>query len=354
MSRILIIDSLYRRQGNFELRDISFRVENGEIYTILGPSGAGKTTLLDCIAGFRKVHSGKIILDNKDITYLPPEKRDIAYIPQEPALFPHMSIMENIEYGLRVKKVAREERERLIRDLASSLGINNILDKYPREISGGEKQRVALARALVIDPKLMLMDEPLAHLDAPLRKELRKEIRREIKSRGVSTIYVTHDQSEAFMIADRIAIMKDGVILDENTPLGILESPKSIFSAKFLGYENLFKAQVVDASKDITRVTIGDVELLVPGRHTGELYIGFRPEDVVIFITEPTSSIRNILEGEIVEVLIGGSTARVIVDVGVKITALITRRALRDLDLKIGKHVLIGIKSTSIKILRED
>ena len=351
---MLEVVRLWRRQGNFELGEISFCVQDGEIYAILGPSGAGKTTLLDCIAGFRMPHSGKILLDGVDITWLPPERRNIAYIPQTPSLFPHMTVADNIAYGLRVRGFGREETRKAVRELALSLGIEGILKRYPGEISGGEMQRVALARALIVRPKLLLMDEPLTHLDVPLRRELRMEIRRIIKRWGVATIYVTHDQAEAFTIADRMAIMRSGKIVEEGTPMSLLLGPRSIFSAQFLGFENVFRGKATCLGEHTSLVDVNGVGFVVLGRHSGDICIGFRPEDVSIFLDRPKSSIRNIFRGKIAEIVVEGPIARILIDVGIRIVAAITTASMRELGLGGGSEVYVGIKSTSIRVLRDD
>ncbi len=347
---MLRVENLCRKQGTFELKDISIEVHPGELYVILGPTGAGKTTLLDCIAGFRTVHSGRIFLYDKDITYLPPESREIGYIPQEPALFPHMSVFKNIEYGLKIRRLPQEDRRRKVLEISEILEIRDILEKFPHELSGGEKQRVSLARAIVVMPRAMLMDEPLAHLDLPLRRELRYDIRRIIKELNIPALYVTHDQSEAFSIADRLAIMDMGKIVEGGKPEAILDRPTRVFSAKFIGYENLFRVTVRSVIDNMSIVGVGDVEFRIPGRYHGELYIGFRPEDVIVFKEKPISSIQNIFRAEISDIICEGSIAKLILDIGVEIKGIITRRSLIDLKLRKGEHVYIGIKSTTIRI----
>ncbi len=349
---MLRVEKIRRKQGSFELEDISFDVKNGEFFVILGPSGAGKTTLLDCIAGFRQIDSGKIFLDEKDITNNPPEERNIGYIPQDPSLFPHFSAFRNIEYGLRFRNLTKEERKKRVLEIAMSMGISKILDQKPGKLSGGEKQRVALARALVIEPKAILMDEPLAHIDAPLRKDLRYEIRKILKSMAIPTVCVTHDQSEAFSIADTIAIMNNGRILEIGSPFNILDRPQDIFTAHFLGFENIFDGEIISSDDYISMVRTKDVVFRVPGEYKEKIKFGFRPEHVVIFKEKPKSSIQNIFEGKIVEIISEGSIVKLIIDIGIRIVALITRRSLEELNLRIGSEIFVGIKSTSIRILK--
>jgi len=349
MIDMLRVVDLHKRLGDFELREINIDVEAGEIFVVLGPSGAGKTTLLDCIAGFKTVDRGHIYLDDEDITGLPPEYRNIGYIPQEPALFPHMDVFRNIEYGLKLRGIQREERKRRVLEVAKFLEIDNLLGRYPNDLSGGEKQRVSLARALAIEPKAMLMDEPLAHIDPILREDLRNYIRKIASRLNVPTIYVTHDQSEAFAIADSLAIMNGGLIVEKGKPDKLLDRPKKLFSARFLGYRNIFDGQVAKTLENISIIEVNNVKFTVPGNYHGYIIIGFRPEDVIVFREKPISSIQNMFKATIKEIINEGPISRILFDVGIKIEGVITRRSLMELGLKKGEKVYIGIKSTSIR-----
>lgn len=225
--------------GSFEaVKGVSFTVQDGEFFTLLGPSGCGKTTTLRSIAGFEKVSSGKIVLDGKDIAPLAPEERDIGFVFQNYALFPSMTVHDNIAFGLKIRHIKKAEAERRIQEMAQMIGITEHLDKKISQISGGQQQRVAIARALITRPCLLLMDEPLSNLDAKLRVSMRSEIKRIQKELGIVAIYVTHDQEEAMAISDRIAVFNHGRIEQIGTPQEIYRNPMTEFAAKFVGEIN--------------------------------------------------------------------------------------------------------------------
>jgi spermidine/putrescine transport system ATP-binding protein len=233
---------------------VSFRVSRGEFYSLLGPSGCGKTTTLRLVAGFERPDDGRILLRGKDITPLPPHRRNVNTVFQHYALFPHLSVADNVGYGLRQKDLPREEsRGRLERALAT-VRLTELRDRYPRELSGGQQQRVALARALVNEPAALLLDEPLAALDLKLRKAMQGELKKLQERVGITFLYVTHDQEEALTLSDRIAVMNHGRILQEGTPQEIYERPRSKFVADFIGQTNFFQGEVQDADGSATVV----------------------------------------------------------------------------------------------------
>ena len=222
--------------GGFEaVKGVSFTVQDGEFFTLLGPSGCGKTTTLRSIAGFEKVSAGKIVLNGKDIAPLAPEERDIGFVFQNYALFPSMTVHDNIAFGLKIRHVKKHEAEDRILEMAKMIGITEHLNKKISQISGGQQQRVAIARALITRPCLLLMDEPLSNLDAKLRVSMRGEIKRLQKELGIVAIYVTHDQEEAMAISDRIAVFNNGLIEQTGTPQEIYRKPRTEFTAKFVG-----------------------------------------------------------------------------------------------------------------------
>ena len=222
--------------GSFQaVKGVSFTVQDGEFFTLLGPSGCGKTTTLRSIAGFEKVSAGKIVLNGRDIAPLAPEERDIGFVFQNYALFPSMTVHDNIAFGLKIRHVKKPEAEERIREMAEMIGITEHLNKKISQISGGQQQRVAIARALITRPCLLLMDEPLSNLDAKLRVSMRGEIKRLQKELGIVAIYVTHDQEEAMAISDRIAVFNNGLIEQTGTPQEIYQNPRTEFTAKFVG-----------------------------------------------------------------------------------------------------------------------
>ena len=236
MNPYLTLDSLSVQYGeNFAVRDLSLAVEQGEFLTLLGPSGCGKTTTLRAIAGFIAPSQGRILIGGEDITELQPHRRNVGVVFQSYALFPHLTVEENVAFGLRMRHVARLERKRRATDALHMVGLSKLGARYPAQLSGGQQQRVALARALVIEPHILLLDEPLSNLDANLRAELRGEIRALQSRLKITTILVTHDQQEALAVSDRIAILNEGRIVDLGTPEALCDEPGDPFAAAFMG-----------------------------------------------------------------------------------------------------------------------
>ena len=226
---------------NIILRDFNLSVNRGDFVSLLGSSGCGKTTTLRLIAGFSEPNEGTISFDGKDITHVPLHKRNFGFVFQSYALFPHMTVFDNVAFGLKMRKVPKAEIRTRVMDMLRLVDLEGFESRYPREMSGGQRQRVALARAMVIRPDLMLFDEPLSNLDAKLRVKMRVEIRRLQQELGFTAIYVTHDQEECFAISDQVAIMNGGVIEQMDTPAHIFNAPKTEFIAHFVGLENFFR-----------------------------------------------------------------------------------------------------------------
>jgi spermidine/putrescine ABC transporter ATP-binding subunit len=229
---------------------ISFEAERGEFLSLLGPSGCGKTTTLRMIAGLEQPTSGSIFIDEKDVTEQPPYRRNTAMVFQSYALFPHMTVHNNVAFGLRMHKVEKdliEERTRRALDLVQMVEFGS---RYPHEISGGQQQRVALARAMAIEPALLLLDEPLSNLDARLREQMRIEVKLIQEKVGITTVYVTHDQEEALTMSDRVVVMEGGRIVEVGTPLEIYQAPSSAFTAEFIGNTNILNGRIVDVEED--------------------------------------------------------------------------------------------------------
>ena len=245
MSKSIEIKHVVKKYGdNTVIPDLSLSIKNGELFTLLGPSGCGKTTLLRMIAGFNSIEDGIISFDDKVINGIPAEKRNIGMVFQNYAIFPHMTVNENVKYGLKLRKIPKPEMEKRLDEMLDIVKITEYKDRLPENLSGGQQQRVALARAIVIHPDVLLMDEPLSNLDAKLRIEMRSAIKNIQRHVGITTVYVTHDQEEALAISDRIAIMKDGVIQQVGRPIEIYSRPKNIFVATFIGRSNIFDAKV--------------------------------------------------------------------------------------------------------------
>jgi len=256
------VEQVSLQLGAFALRDISFALAPGETFVILGPSGAGKSVLLETIAGFYRPDTGRISVGGRDVTDAPPERRGIGFMFQDYALFPHLTVAQNVQFPLQFSHNPIEERRRRVdgrrvHELLARFGLEPLADRKPAQLSGGEKQRVALARALAMEPALFLFDEPLSALDAPTRDALRAELRALLRQLGIPAIYVTHDQAEALVLADKMAVMRDGMLLQIGMPSEIFNAPTDEFVANFVGVETVLAGQVVTASDGVAHVALG-------------------------------------------------------------------------------------------------
>ncbi|HVL76360.1 MAG TPA: ABC transporter ATP-binding protein [Noviherbaspirillum sp.] len=280
----LTLDSLAKRFGDFTaVESMSLEIERGEFLSLLGPSGCGKTTTLQMVAGFVEPTRGRILVDGKDITRLRPEKRGMGIVFQSYALFPHMTVGENVGFGLEMRGMPRAEREKRIAETLELVRLNGLDKRYPKELSGGQRQRVALARALAIRPHVLLLDEPMSNLDAKLREEMHIELRAIQRHLGITTILVTHDQAEALTMSDRIAVMYGGRIVQLGTPVEAYERPESPFASAFLGKINSIPGLVLARHDHCCEVRLGDSIARVPheGREVGTaVNVYVRPEKV--------------------------------------------------------------------------
>jgi multiple sugar transport system ATP-binding protein len=237
-------------KGVLAVADVTLEIADGEFMVLVGPSGCGKSTLLRAIAGLEQVSSGRVYIDGDDVTDMAPRDRDIAMVFQNYALYPHMTVRENLGFGLKLRKVSKQERDRRVFEVACTLGLEELVDRKPADLSGGQRQRVAMGRAMVREPKVFLMDEPLSNLDAKLRVSMRGNLARLHERLGVTTIYVTHDQVEAMTLGQRVAVMRDGVVQQVDTPQRLFNAPANLFVAAFMGSPsmNLVEAEVADGA----------------------------------------------------------------------------------------------------------
>jgi multiple sugar transport system ATP-binding protein len=278
----LELAQLVKRFGSITAVDrIDLAVPPGELVALLGPSGCGKATTLRIVAGFERPDSGCVRIQGDDVTAEPPYRRDTGMVFQHYALFPHMTVRENVGFGLRMRGVDRGEIETRVHEALALVSLGGLEGRFPRQLSGGQQQRVALARALVIRPKLLLLDEPLSSLDAKLRQEMRLEVRAIQRRVGITALFVTHDQEEALSLADRIAVMKDGVIQQIGTPYEIYDSPANVFVADFVGEPaiNLLPGTVADGGRARLSDSV-QLTLPVPVAEGREVVVGVRPEDL--------------------------------------------------------------------------
>ena len=266
------------------VRDISFTIEAGSLVTLLGPSGCGKTTTLRLIAGLEMPTSGRILIGDRDVTKLPATDRDVSMVFQSYALFPHMTVLENVAYGLRVSGMAKPEAHAKAEDELALVRLEGFGERLPSELSGGQQQRVAVARALILEPQVLLFDEPLSNLDAKLRRRMREEIHDLQRKLGLTSVYVTHDQEEALAVSDRIIVMNNAVVAQEGSPHELYESPVDVFVADFIGDANLVKAEIKSVNGEIAVVRIGSIERRLPhrGLSPGEVDVAIRPVSIIL------------------------------------------------------------------------
>ena len=270
MSKIELkhIDKFYGK--NHVLKDLNLTIEDGDFMTLLGPSGCGKTTTLRVVSGLEKPQNGFIYMDGKEIVnaaeayYAPPSQRNLNLVFQSYALWPHMTVFENVSFGLKIKKIPSAEIEKMVASALERMQIGQYAKRYPTELSGGQQQRVAIARAIVSEPRLLLLDEPLSNLDAKLRESMRDELRALQQRLGITSLYVTHDQSEAMAISDKVVIMKDGVICQQGTPQEIYEQPASRFVANFIGKANFIDGIFKGRDGEAALVEIGGKTFSIP------------------------------------------------------------------------------------------
>lgn len=318
------VESLTKDFGSLTaVDDLSFEIEDGEFFTFLGPSGCGKTTTLRMIAGFESPTDGRIFVGGENVTDAPPYDRDIGMVFQSYALFPHKSVVENVAFGLKMEGVGKEERHRRARETLQMVDLQGYGERSPTELSGGQQQRVALARALVIEPDVLLLDEPLANLDLKLRQQMRFELKRLQDELGITTVYVTHDQQEALSMSDRILVMNDGRGEQMDRPINLYNEPANEFVANFIGEANLLEGTVAAVDAEAVRVELGLIgaPVSVPqsseteGLDVGDdVILNVRPEDIGVETADTTES--PALTGTVTQKTFYGQVTTLLVDVG--------------------------------------
>jgi spermidine/putrescine ABC transporter ATP-binding subunit len=317
---IIAIHNLTKRFGPIAaVDDVSFDIAPNEFFALLGPSGCGKTTLLRMIAGLETPTGGEIVIDGQDMAQTPPNRRPVNMVFQSYAVFPHMSVRDNVEYGLKVVGTPREETRKRAREALAMVKLEELSERKPDQLSGGQRQRVALARALVKRPKVLLLDEPLSALDAKLREQMQLELTRLQQTVGITFIIVTHDQDEALSMADRIAVMDAGRVSQIASPTELYEHPANRFVADFIGKVNLIAARVKGAAGKAVVCTapgVGQIEIPNAPAATGEVMLAVRPEKLKLTAKEPTAKNLISLIGKVRDVAYYGDTSHVVVTAG--------------------------------------
>jgi len=336
------------------VKDLNLDIAEGEFITMLGPSGSGKTTCLMMLAGFETPTNGEIYLDGNPISNIPPHKRGIGMVFQNYALFPHMTVYENLAFPLRVRKFSKDETDKKVEKALSMVSLSGFGSRMPAQLSGGQQQRVAVARALVFDPAVVLMDEPLGALDKNLRESMQYEIKHIHESIGVTVVYVTHDQSEALTMSNRIAVFNDGKVQQLSSPDKLYEEPVNSFVAEFIGENNTFQGEVEDISNDRCKIKLdsGGEILANPIRvkSKGEKSIvSLRPERAII---DPEEKMDNKFKGKIEEVIYHGDHTRLRLDLlGNKEFILKVPNSSARMDIKLGNEIKIGWNSFDARAL---
>jgi len=344
------IKELSVQLGRFFLKDITFDVQDGEYFVLLGPTGAGKTVLLESIAGLKPLRSGQIKINGRDVTSLNLEKRNIGFAYQDYTLYPHLSVRDNISFGLMWRGKTRREIEDAVARVVELLGLADLLERRPMSLSGGESQKICLARALAITPDLLLLDEPLAAVDPETREATERELKEMHNRLRLTTIHVTHDFEEAIALGDRIAVLNEGRIVQIGTPEQIFHHPNSEFVARFVRTRNIFEGEVQDSSEGQSVFYADRAKLAVVTTLRGRLHASVRPEDILISREPLHSSTLNSFPGTVTHISDRGSVVYVTVNVPPEFTCLILHRSLEEMGLKEKQKVFIAFKASAINV----
>jgi spermidine/putrescine ABC transporter ATP-binding subunit len=354
----LAVTGLVKRySSHVSVGPISFEVMEGEFFSLLGPSGCGKTTTLRCIAGFEATSEGAITLNGKRLDHMPPNRRDVGLVFQNYALFPHLTVFDNVSFGLRLRRLAKREIEERVARILEVVGLPHLASRYPTQLSGGQQQRVAIARSVVLEPRLLLFDEPLSNLDFKLRLQMRSELRELQRRLGKTSIYVTHDQTEALALSDRIAVLSQGRIEQIGRPVDIYEAPETAFVADFIGNSNMMEVSVEAKTRSgtVMRAKSG-LQLTGPVISEGvgsSLRVLVRPEHIRLRATREDDT-PNCMTAEIVDFTYLGEDVHLRVAIaggGELLVALKSGRATRNLEC--GRSIELAIDPSDVHVLRK-
>ena len=348
-SEVKFIDVTKKFNETIAVDNVSCSFEPGTLTTILGPSGCGKTTSLRLIAGLERATQGSIFIDDEDVTLLPATDRDVSMVFQSYALFPHMSVVENVSYGLKMINVPKEKYIQKSFETLKLVGLKNYENRMPSELSGGQQQRVAVARAIVLEPKVLLFDEPLSNLDAKLRRQVREDIRELQQELGVTTIYVTHDQEEALAISDKVIVMNNAVIAQKGRPKDLYNNPKTTFVANFIGDANIVKAQIKNRTENNYDIHFGGIQMRIASNFDlkDSVSIALRPEKIEI-IKEKTN---NCIAAKIINASYVGSYYQYIVSSNIGKLFVISNETIN--YFKLNDEVFLTFNENAVTILKD-
>ncbi len=351
------IDALTAVAGAFALRDISLDIPAGGYALVIGPTGSGKTTLLDAVAGHVRARSGRIWINGTDVTTLPPERRGLGIVYQQYHLFPHLSVAENISYGLRASGRPGVRASDRVTQISGMLGITHLLDRGVSGLSGGEQQRVSIARALAPRPSVLLLDEPFAAVDPASRALLRRELRALHEAEGITTLQVTHDFDEALRLGNLVAVLSEGRVVQQGRPEEVFRRPNSAQIARFIGTGNVIPGRVhrtgeMDGEGRFpARFEDGTLALEVIADREGQCHAVIRPEDLLVSLEPIPPSVRNRLQGTVRRVEMAGPVAQLEIDVGSPLIAAVTVATVDAMGLRAGTPVWVGVKATAVHLV---
>jgi molybdate/tungstate transport system ATP-binding protein len=356
----LVIEAVCLTLGPFSMRNLDLTLAAGEILVLLGPNGAGKSVCLEMIAGFHRPQSGRILIHGRDVTDLPPEQRRVGLVFQNFGLFPHLTVARNVAFGLRSRRLGHARAERAVADLLRQFGIAHLAGRSPQHLSPGEKQRVALARALAARPDLFLFDEPFSALDARTRDVLRDELKAFLREAGVPAVFVSHDQTDAALLADRVAVIDKGELQQVGIVASVFRKPANYFVAAFIGVENILAGRLLARLGAMSRIQVADAVLYAAGADdaAGDILLSIRAEEIGLRPIDGLDSLglcgsTNRIAGRVSEVRSMGALVRVTVDCGFALVACFTPREARALGLSPGQAVVAEVEADAIHVLRD-
>jgi len=351
---MLKVDNIHLTLGNFTISDLSMTAEEGEYIVVLGMSGVGKTVLLEVLSGLQKCDRGTVCLDGTDITHHKIQRRPIRLVYQDQALFPHLSVQKNLEFGLRCQKTPRPVMNSIVKTLSEQLKIDHLQNRAPDTLSGGEAQRVALGRAMATNPRLLLLDEPLSALDPQSRSEIQMLLRN-LHRDGQTIIHVTHDYEEAVSLATRIVLMENGTIVQTGSPSEVFRNPKSRFVARFVGVRNFIPGELTSAEEtrnETASFARNGVRIAIMcDAGSGPGHFMLRSEDIILSNHAVETSALNRFEGTITDIIPTSRGIEAVIDIGIRLSAMVTRRSVQQLSMAVGKPIFVSFKATACRFI---